>query len=175
MPQITTVGEKLYWCYANLAMEHARLNKNAAGYSQVHYMIRSRLFKGLTTGTMSIGQLFDDEKIKLKAENCCSYCRGVDHLSIDHLIPVAKGGQNDAENLVLACRTCNSSKKDNDLLTWYRKKSQNPPLLLFRRYLKLGIIYCQGHNLMEVEIEQIPALPFAIELLPDDFSANWRL
>ena len=39
-----------------------------------------------------------------------------EHLSIDHLIPIKKGGANSGENLVWACRTCNSSKCATDAL-----------------------------------------------------------
>lgn len=34
--------------------------------------------------------------------------------TIDHVIPVSKGGTDDLENLVIACRKCNS-KKNNHL------------------------------------------------------------
>jgi 5-methylcytosine-specific restriction endonuclease McrA len=32
--------------------------------------------------------------------------------TVDHIIPVAKGGTDDPENLVAACRKCNFSKQD---------------------------------------------------------------
>ncbi len=43
----------------------------------------------------------------------CRYCGraapGVE-LHVDHIIPVAEGGQNDEENLVTACQDCNLGK-----------------------------------------------------------------
>ena len=34
--------------------------------------------------------------------------------SIDHVIPVSKGGTNDLDNLVLACHRCNARKRATD-------------------------------------------------------------
>ena len=36
----------------------------------------------------------------------------MDATTVDHIIPVAKGGTDDPENLVAACRRCNFSKQD---------------------------------------------------------------
>ena len=36
-------------------------------------------------------------------------------ISIDHFIPISKGGTSDLENLVPACRTCNLTKRDFDI------------------------------------------------------------
>lgn len=36
-------------------------------------------------------------------------------LHIDHIVPVAKGGDNDITNLVTSCQGCNSGKKDRSL------------------------------------------------------------
>ena len=59
------VKEHLFYAYANLAMAHSAVDKNQTKYDRFNYMIRSKLYKGLLTGTMNIRTLFDDEKIKL--------------------------------------------------------------------------------------------------------------
>jgi 5-methylcytosine-specific restriction endonuclease McrA len=33
-------------------------------------------------------------------------------VEVDHIVPVAKGGTNDIENLQTLCRNCNQGKKD---------------------------------------------------------------
>ena len=33
------------------------------------------------------------------------------HLSMDHLIPLARGGHSDKNNIVLSCKACNSQKQ----------------------------------------------------------------
>ena len=41
----------------------------------------------------------------------CYWC-GADANTVDHLVPVAKGGLDIDENLVAACKKCNYSKQD---------------------------------------------------------------
>lgn len=45
---------------------------------------------------------------------CGAYGEGVE-LTIDHLVPVAKGGLDDITNYVTACRDCNEKKADKSL------------------------------------------------------------
>jgi 5-methylcytosine-specific restriction endonuclease McrA len=33
-------------------------------------------------------------------------------MTVDHVIPIARGGSDDPENLIAACRRCNYSKQD---------------------------------------------------------------
>lgn len=56
----------------------------------------------------------------------CIYCR--EHLAdtVDHVIPLVRGGSNYEGNLVPACRSCNSSKQDR-LLTEWRMRCQRVP------------------------------------------------
>jgi len=37
-------------------------------------------------------------------------------LSLDHVVPVSKGGGNDSRNLVTSCRKCNSVRGDRDAI-----------------------------------------------------------
>ncbi|MBD1833804.1 HNH endonuclease [Cyanobacteria bacterium FACHB-472] len=54
-------------------------------------------------------------QVRAQASDRCGYCRSLQKyvlgiLEIDHLIPIAKGGTDDEENLWLACRLCNNYK-----------------------------------------------------------------
>lgn len=40
----------------------------------------------------------------------CQCCGSTEHLTIDHIIPLARGGSNDLDNLQILCRSCNSRK-----------------------------------------------------------------
>jgi 5-methylcytosine-specific restriction endonuclease McrA len=54
-------------------------------------------------------------KVRKDAKNRCGYCLLpqeilMGKLEIEHLLPIAKGGTDEEENLWLACRDCNSFK-----------------------------------------------------------------
>jgi len=58
------------------------------------------------------------KQIAEKSHYRCVYCLTSQHiigplLEIDHIIPQAKGGQHNIENLCLACSICNSHKLDH--------------------------------------------------------------
>lgn len=49
----------------------------------------------------------------------CHYCdieTDDDTRTLDHIVPVSKGGEHTEENLVVACRSCNSKKGTKDYL-----------------------------------------------------------
>ncbi len=169
MPEIRTIGELLHWSYANLAMAHAAINSKAQKYGRIQFMIRARLYSGLNSQTMSIGPLADDERLKMVLPQACCYCGSRVSLSVDHLIPTKRGGANSGDNLVWACRSCNSSKCARDALEWLVDGKQFPPLLLLRRYLKLAIGISQKKHLMKIPISEAPELPFALTAIPTSF------
>lgn len=50
-----------------------------------------------------------------RSNGICHYCRRkfpVAGLTMDHLIPLSRGGTSDKENLVPACKECNNQKRD---------------------------------------------------------------
>ena len=169
--ELKTVRERLFWSYANLAMAHTAVDRKQEKYAPFNYMIRARLFKGLCDGTMNVRTLFDDEKIKLLSGQKCSYCGSSDNLALDHIFPQKLGGNDAGDNLIYACRHCNSSKGKKDLMEWMHSKDQFPPLMILRRYLKLIIEFCDTRNLMDSPIENLrnQNYPFNIELVPVSF------
>lgn len=40
----------------------------------------------------------------------CAYCRSPNDITMDHVIPISRGGRHTADNVVPACRPCNSRK-----------------------------------------------------------------
>jgi hypothetical protein len=168
---IDTVRELIYLSYANLAMAHTAVVKGQDKYERFNFMIRSRLFKGLKEGKLNMRSIFDDEKIKLQTGQICNYCGSTEKLAIDHIFPLKLGGKDDAENLIFACRSCNSSKGKKDLMDWMSIRGQFLPLMIIRRYLKLTYYYCIENNLLGANIEDLKdlELPFRIDLLPTSF------
>ena len=56
--------------------------------------------------------LKDWEEIKESFENKCAICNCDEKLTIDHIIPLSKGGKHSKENIQPLCHECNSGKKD---------------------------------------------------------------
>lgn len=58
-------------------------------------------------------------RLRKKSEGIClgfkceSHFVGEDKLTIDHIVPIAKGGRNSIENIQLLCLSCNCSKGVN--------------------------------------------------------------
>lgn len=167
--ELKIVKELLYWSYANLAMAHTAVNNNQEKYLPFNFMIRSRLYKGLLTGSMNIRTIFDDEKIKLESGHKCSYCGQINNLALDHIFPKKLGGTDVGDNLIYACKSCNSSKGKKDLMEWMEYKEEFLPLMIIRRYLKLTINYCIENDLMEqevIKISELSNLPFKLKYIP---------
>lgn len=53
----------------------------------------------------------------------CPYCgKEIKIPTIEHFIPISKGGENDKTNILPICKSCNCSKQDKDFFEWYKEK-----------------------------------------------------
>lgn len=163
--------ELIFWSYANLAMAQDGVERHIDKYDRLSFMIRARLYKGLTSGKMQIHSLFDDEKYKIANGAKCVYCGSMDNLSVDHIIPRKAGGSDSSDNLVCCCKACNSSKGDRNMMNWFTAKELFPPLLVLRRYLKLEFQYFDEKNLLGEEISSFDwsATPYSAKDIPVDY------
>lgn len=63
----------------------------------------------------------DIERIYLAQNGCCAYCDmplPADKYHLDHIIPLSRGGSDNADNLTISCSRCNLSKGDKLLSEW---------------------------------------------------------
>jgi 5-methylcytosine-specific restriction endonuclease McrA len=70
------------------------------------------------TGSLTIEQWHD---ICKRYDYSCAYCGSPHNLTMDHVVPISKGGKTTSDNVIPACISCNSSKKDKDMLEWYKE------------------------------------------------------
>jgi 5-methylcytosine-specific restriction endonuclease McrA len=82
----------------------------------------------------------------------CCYCRcqlqlkdndRPDAATVDHKIPVSRGGTNDMANLASACRECNEGKGNMTLAEWERAGKPKKPYVdrgSAARYLARGYL-----------------------------------
>lgn len=88
-----------------------RYNKTEKG-NAVRRSVTHKRRSATRAGTVTSDQMVE---IKKNAKGRCHYCGcKTSRLTFDHIIPLAKGGTHSADNLVMACGPCNSSKSDRD-------------------------------------------------------------
>lgn len=52
----------------------------------------------------------------------CVYCGEKRRMTMDHIVPLSRGGEHSAMNIVPACKSCNSSKGSKLLHEWLRER-----------------------------------------------------
>ena len=52
------------------------------------------------------------DAVKRTYGNRCAYCGAKGKMTQDHVIPLSLGGTHTVDNVVPACRSCNSAKRD---------------------------------------------------------------
>lgn len=63
----------------------------------------------------------------------CAYCRASDEsLQRDCVLPVSRGGRYTLLNVVPACRSCNTSKCNDEVTSWLRRKRLDERAFLLR-------------------------------------------
>lgn len=56
--------------------------------------------------------------------NRCAYCRIEAPLTMDHVVPLVRGGSNFIGNILPACRSCNCRKQGRFIMEWRMGKSR---------------------------------------------------
>jgi 5-methylcytosine-specific restriction endonuclease McrA len=78
--------------------------------------------------------LTDEQWIALKAAwGGCAYCGATDKpLQRDCILPISRGGRYTLDNVVPACATCNTSKCNDEVTGWLRRKRLDERAFLLR-------------------------------------------
>ena len=98
-----------------------RYSKTPKGRKNInHHQSRRRAFMRSTVCTLT--RIEWDEIVEIY-KRCCAYCKkplelGGGDLTLDHVIPIVKGGEHSKRNVVPACRSCNSRKSSRDLVVF---------------------------------------------------------
>lgn len=50
------------------------------------------------------------EALVVRYDGCCAYCGVRGKLTVDHRVPLSRGGSNSIDNILPACASCNRSK-----------------------------------------------------------------
>ncbi len=172
-PPNPTLWQHLAWAYANLTMAEVAVHDRAARYGPKHYMIRARNYREMEQGRLKPGSVVLDQRIRQKLPQQCVYCGSKETTpALDHVVATSAGGADSGDNIVLACRSCNSSKCSRDLFHWWSTTRPGlPPLFVIRIYIKQAIAYAQANGLNDVPLDQVHGHPFRFDLLPVEYPA----
>jgi 5-methylcytosine-specific restriction endonuclease McrA len=85
-----------------------------------------------------VNDLTGDEWAALKAAwNGCAYCGATEGpMQRDCVLAISRGGRYTVDNVVPACASCNTSKCNEEVTTWLRRKRLDERAFL-TRYLQI--------------------------------------
>ncbi len=58
---------------------------------------------------------YSRRNVLIRDKFTCQYCASKQSLTVDHVLPISRGGKSSWENVVAACRTCNGKKGNKTL------------------------------------------------------------
>lgn len=79
---------------------------------------------------------FSKKNVMIRDNYTCQYCGSKKELTIDHVIPISRGGRSNFENCVTACRKCNTKKGGrlpSEANMYLKKKPITPTIAEFTR------------------------------------------
>jgi len=81
------------------------------------YVVRRRANKRSSSEHYTVEQM---KALRSKIKNLCANCLKKKDLSIDHIVPLARGGSNAIRNIQFLCHSCNSRKNARDPIEFAR-------------------------------------------------------
>ncbi len=111
------VGSDFYWDTDNLQAEEVGLllwDRSRRQDAKLDRLRKLRI-RAADVATSRRERIPDDVRVFVweRDQGRCVRCGAEEQLQFDHIIPVAKGGGNGAENIQLLCADCNLLKSDS--------------------------------------------------------------
>jgi len=130
-PAVRSIGYLLFWQYSKIISESAGRGKANYGF----IMDRFKKFQaGQINWSTSIREYIKEREDKER----CLYCGEKGSLTLEHILPRARGGPDEPSNAVWVCRRCNSSKGEKRLYAWFGLENGNRiPGIAEGKYLKI--------------------------------------
>lgn len=115
---VKTIEEEILYEYAKL------ISRSVFG-GRINYPFVSDRFKALRNGDATMSGTIREWQREQESPRECAYCGAMDNLQADHLIPQSRGGSDSADNMVLACGTCNTSRGNRGIFQWLGLKEKD--------------------------------------------------
>jgi hypothetical protein len=108
---VKTVKDLIFWQYSKIIAESSHMGKSNYGF------IMSK-FKELQLGKVHWSSSIREYVKEHEVAGQCIYCGVDDKLTLEHILPTSRGGPDTADNAVMVCKSCNSSKGAKRLYEW---------------------------------------------------------
>ena len=129
--------------------ERVSRNRDRRRATQARYRLRNKgaikrlsAIRRTASHSGSVATAAQIERLFKRAHSRCVYCGLVRPLTLDHVTALTANGTHERQNLVPACKSCNSSKNNRDVVDW-----------VFRSFGVEGL----ARALMFLEGKRIPA------------------
>lgn len=92
--------------------------KNPERHLQIMVLQQSKRRTAKKAGDSRVVTAAEWDRVLRRARGCCSYCGQKSALTMDHVIPLVRGGRHAIGNLAPACEYCNKSKGRLLVMEW---------------------------------------------------------
>lgn len=148
---VTTIREEIFYEYAKFISRSA--------YKSLERGFITDRFKKLRDGEITISGTMREWEREQELAKECVFCHSTLGLTTDHLIPRSRGGDDSADNVVLACQPCNTSRSDKGIFEWLGLKEKDKlHRLVAGKYLKQLLTLHERAGTLEVSKDQITIL-----------------
>ncbi len=166
---VKTLRDLIFWQYAKIISQ-------SADFGKTNYRFIMNRFKKLQSGEMRWSSSIREWIREKENPEQCIYCGAREKLTVDHMIPLSRGGPDYPDNAVMVCGHCNSSKGDKRLYEFFGLKMRNKiPRIAEGKYLKLIYDELEMRDLLDMNRENISNLCEVCDLdpkcpVPEDLS-----
>ena len=117
-PAVKTIREIIYYQYAKIISE-------SFGFGKTNYGMIMSKWKQLVSGEIQWSTSVREWIKERENKSQCIYCGEEKELTVEHILPRHCGGEDIFDNVVMVCKSCNSSKGGKRLYEWLGLNSKD--------------------------------------------------
>lgn len=106
--------------YASDPVYREKVKRGAKKFAVEHpeyFRAAAKLRRARLAGVECTFTIVEAKELFEEYVGLCAYCQAP-ATTLDHVVPISRGGAHSKSNLVPACKSCNSSKHTKPLLVW---------------------------------------------------------
>lgn len=139
--------------------EYAKLMSRSAFNGQIQYAFVTSKFFDLKNGKITMSGTIREWQREQELSKECVFCGAKENLQTDHLIPRSRGGADSADNLILSCGNCNSTRNNKGVFEWLGLKRKDAlHRLVAGKYLKELYEMHRSKNTLSINVNELAKL-----------------